>query len=418
MGTKAFFVLQRIQGGNIMTKTAKFIEQIDKTVEDKITDYQKMAVEIHARPEVSNHEFFASELLSDKLKEEGFDVELEVAGHRTGFDARYKSDKAGPTVVFYAEYDALEGIGHACGHNLFGTTSSLAAVGLKTVIDEVGGEIRVYGTPGEEGGENGSAKGSFVREGFLDDVDFALGVHPGYKHALTGKSLAVDPVDVEFFGKSSHAAAAPEHGINALDALIQVYNASNALREHLPDDVRIHGVITNGGQAANVVPDYASARFYLRAKTRPVLEDLYNKFENIVKGAALQTGADYKFGLFQNSVDNIVPTPLFDEVYEKNLNRYGEVIADKETQDSGGSSDVGNISQVVPTIQPNIKISNEYIAGHSVEFREAAKSELGLSSIELGAKVLATTALEVIQNPELLKKMKEQHGVNVQNQNA
>lgn len=418
MGTKAFFVLQRIQGGNIMTKTTKFIEQIDKTVEDKITDYQKMAVEIHARPEVSNYEFFASELLSDKLKEEGFDVELEVAGHRTGFDARYKSDKPGPTVVFYAEYDALEGIGHACGHNLFGTTSSLAAVGLKTVIDEVGGEIRVYGTPGEEGGENGSAKGSFVREGFLDDVDFALGVHPGYKHALTGKSLAVDPVDVEFFGKSSHAAAAPEHGINALDALIQVYNASNALREHLPDDVRIHGVITNGGQAANVVPDYASARFYLRAKTRPVLEYLYNKFENIVKGAALQTGADYKFGLFQNSVDNIVPTPLFDEVYEKNLNRYGEVIADKETQDSGGSSDVGNISQVVPTIQPNIKISNEYIAGHSVEFREAAKSELGLSSIELGAKVLATTALEVIQNPELLKKMKEQHGVNVQNQNA
>lgn len=418
MGTKAFFVLQRNQGGNIMTKTTKFIEQIDKTVEDKITDYQKMAVEIHARPEVSNYEFFASELLSDKLKEEGFDVELEVAGHRTGFDARYKSDKPGPTVVFYAEYDALEGIGHACGHNLFGTTSSLAAVGLKTVIDEVGGEIRVYGTPGEEGGENGSAKGSFVREGFLDDVDFALGVHPGYKHALTGKSLAVDPVDVEFFGKSSHAAAAPEHGINALDALIQVYNASNALREHLPDDVRIHGVITNGGQAANVVPDYASARFYLRAKTRPVLEDLYNKFENIVKGAALQTGADYKFGLFQNSVDNIVPTPLFDEVYEKNLNRYGEVIADKETQDSGGSSDVGNISQVVPTIQPNIKISNEYIAGHSVEFREAAKSELGLSSIELGAKVLATTALEVIQNPELLKKMKEQHGVNVQNQNA
>lgn len=401
-----------------MTKTTNIIESIDQAVEKKVADYQKIALEIHARPEVSNYEFFASEILSDKLKAEGFEVELEVAGHRTGFDARYKSDKPGPTVVFYAEYDALEGIGHACGHNLFGTTSSLAAVGLKEVIDEVGGEIRVYGTPGEEGGENGSAKGSFVREGFLDDVDFALGVHPGYKHSLTGKSLAVDPVDVEFFGRSSHAAAAPEHGINALDAILQVYNASNALREHLPDDVRIHGVITNGGQAANVVPDYASARFYLRAKSRPVLEDLYNKFENIVKGAALQTGAEYKFGLFQNSVDNIVPTPLFDEVYEKNLNRYGEVIADKETKDSGGSSDVGNISQVVPTIQPNIKISNEYIAGHSLEFREASKSDLGLSSIELGAKVLAGTALEIIQNPELLEKIKEQHAINVENQNV
>lgn len=401
-----------------MTKTTNIIESIDQAVEKKVADYQKIALEIHARPEVSNYEFFASEILSDKLKAEGFEVKLEVAGHRTGFDARYKSDKPGPTVVFYAEYDALEGIGHACGHNLFGTTSSLAAVGLKEVIDEVGGEIRVYGTPGEEGGENGSAKGSFVREGFLDDVDFALGVHPGYKHSLTGKSLAVDPVDVEFFGRSSHAAAAPEHGINALDAILQVYNASNALREHLPDDVRIHGVITNGGQAANVVPDYASARFYLRAKSRPVLEDLYNKFENIVKGAALQTGAEYKFGLFQNSVDNIVPTPLFDEVYEKNLNRYGEVIADKETKDSGGSSDVGNISQVVPTIQPNIKISSEYIAGHSLEFREASKSDLGLSSIELGAKVLAGTALEIIQNPELLEKIKEQHAINVENQNV
>lgn len=392
-------------------------ETIDQTIEAKIEEYKKIALDIHARPEVSNYEFFASELLADKLKSEGFEVELDVAGHRTGFDARYKSNQPGPTVVFYAEYDALEGIGHACGHNLFGTTSSLAAVGLKAVIDEVGGELRVYGTPGEEGGENGSAKGSFVREGFLEDVDFALGVHPGYQHSLTSKSLAVDPVDVEFFGKSSHAAAAPELGINALDAVLQVYNASNALRQHLKDEIRIHGVITNGGQAPNVVPEYASARFYLRAKSRPVLSDLYDKFENIVKGAALQTGADYKFGLFQNSVDNIVPTPLFDEVYEKNLNRYGEFIAEDDTNTSGGSSDVGNISQVVPTIQPNIQISNEYIAGHSVEFREASKSEHGLSSIELGAKVLATTALDIIQDSELLEQIKEQHAINVENQN-
>ncbi len=398
-----------------MTKTIKITDRIDQTIEEKVNNYQKIALEIHARPEVSNYEFFASELLSNKLKEEGFEVELDVAGHRTGFDARYKSKKPGPTVVFYAEYDALEGIGHACGHNLFGATSSLAAVGLKTVIDEVGGEIRVYGTPGEEGGENGSAKGSFVREGFLDDVDFALGVHPSHRHALTSKNLAVDPVEVEFFGKASHAAAAPEAGINALDAVLQVFNATNALREHLKDEVRIHGIITNGGEAPNVVPEYASARFYLRAKSRPVLTDVYEKFENIVKGAALQTGADYKFGLFQNSVDNIVPTPLFDQVYEKNLNRYGECIT-KENKGSGGSSDVGNISQVVPTIQPYIQISNEYIAGHSVEFREAAKSEQGLSSIELGAKVLASTALEVIGNPELLEKIKEQHAINVENQ--
>lgn len=391
-------------------------ETIDKVVEERLEVYKDIALQIHEKPEVSNYEFFASKILSERLTEEGFEVKLDVAGHRTGFDARYKSGKPGPTVVFFAEYDALPGIGHACGHNLYGATSSLAGVALKAIIDQTGGEVRVYGTPGEEGGENGSAKGSFVREGFFEDVDIALGVHPGYEHGLSRASLANDPVDVEFFGKASHASGAPEKGINALDAIIQVYNASNALRQHLTDDVRIHGVITNGGEAANVVPDYASARFYLRAKSRPILNDLYTKFENIVKGAALQTGAQYKFGLFQNSVDNIVPTPLFDEVYEKHLNRYGEFIPIENTIKGSGSSDVGNISQVVPTIQPGIKISEEYIAGHSIEFREACKSELGLESIGLGAKLLANTALDIILDPELLERIKEQHAENVKNQ--
>lgn len=393
-----------------------YTNKIEEVVEQKLQIYKDIALSIHEKPEVSNYEFFASKTLSEQLSKEGFDVKLDVAGHPTGFDARYKSSKPGPTIVFYAEYDALPGIGHACGHNLFGATSSLAAVGLKAVVDQVGGEIRVYGTPGEEGGENGSAKGSFVREGFFDDVDVALGVHPGYEHGVTGTSLANDPVDVEFFGKSSHAAGAPEKGINALDAIIQVYNGSNALRQHLTDDVRIHGVITNGGQAANVVPDYASARFYLRAKSRPILSDLYTKFENIVKGAALQTGATYKFGLFQNSVDNVVPTPLFDEVYEKHLNRYGQEITKDKSKGGSGSTDVGNISQVIPTIHPNIKISEEYVAGHSIEFREASRSELGLSSIGLGAKILANTALDIILDPDLLERIKKQHKENVENQ--
>jgi len=404
-----------IKGGIIMSVIR---ELIDEAVSKKLSEYQTIALDIHKTPEVSNHEFFASKTLGGQLKKEGFEVKSDVAGHPTGFDARYKSSKPGPIIVFLAEYDALPGIGHACGHNLYGATASLAAAALKEIIDDAGGEIRVYGTPGEEGGENGSAKGSFVKNGYFDDVDFALGLHPGYDHGLTKASLANDPVDVEFFGKSAHAAGAPEKGINALDAVIQVYNASNALRQHLTDDVRIHGVITNGGAAANVVPDYASARFYLRAKSRPILNDLYNKFENIVKGAALQTGATCKFGLFQNSVDNIVPTPLFDEIYEKHLSGYGEFIPSEPAHKGLGSSDVGNVSQVVPTIQPSIKISDKYIAGHSIEFREASKSELGLNSIGLGAKVLAHTALDLILDPNLLKKIKEQHSENVKNQNS
>lgn len=388
------------------------IESIEGIVEDRIQAYKEIALAIHDEPEVSNYEFFACETLSNKLQEEGFEVEVDVAGHRTGFDARYKSGKPGPTIAFLAEYDALPGIGHACGHNIFGTTSSLAAVALKSVIDEIGGEIRVYGTPGEEGGENGSAKGSFVREGFLTDVDAALCVHPGYGHGLTGPSLANDPVDVEFFGKASHASGAPEKGINALDSVIFVYNAVNALRQHLTDDVRIHGVITHGGDVANVVPDHASARFYLRAATRPTLNDVYEKFENIVKAAALSTGATYKFGLFQNSVDNTVVTPSFDAVYEKHLNAYGEKVTQPIPAKGGGSTDVGNISQVVPTIQPHISISDSYIAGHSIEFKEASRSEKGLNSIALGAKVLARTAYDLIVDAELLAEIKAEHAEN------
>lgn len=381
---------------------------IDAYVNKQHSHYKQLALNIHAKPEVSNYEYFACETLSQQLIVEGFEVKVNVAGHRTGFDARYRASKHGPTVAFLAEYDALEGIGHACGHNLFGATSVLGAAALKQIIDQVGGEIRVYGTPGEEGGENGSAKGSFVKHGYFDDVDFSLCVHPGHLHGLTTTALANDPVDIEFFGRASHAAAAPEYGINALDAVIQVFNGINALREHLTDDVRIHGIITKGGDAPNVVPEYASARFYLRANTRPILNDVYQKFENIVKGAALQTGCTYKFGLFQNSVDNMILTPSFDAVYEKHLNLYGEIVTPTKGG-SKGSTDVGNVSQVIPTIQPYINISDTPIAAHSIEFKEASQSPKGLESIALGAKVLAHTALEIIQNPDLLHAIQKEH---------
>ncbi|MGL4390810.1 MAG: M20 family metallopeptidase [Carnobacterium maltaromaticum] len=378
-------------------------------IETRKDTYQALALDIHDHPEVSNYEYYSSNALVQQLKAEGFDVKVDVAGHRTGFDARYQAKKIGPTIVFLAEYDALPGIGHACGHNLFGTTSVLAASALKQIIDEVGGEIRVYGTPGEEGGENGSAKGSFVREGFFKDVDVALCVHPSYENGLTAHSLANDPVDIEFFGKASHAAAAPEKGINALDAVLQVYNSINALRQHLSDDVRIHGIITHGGDVANVVPEYASARFYLRAAARSTLNDVYQKVENIVKGAALATGTTYKFGLFQNSVDDTVPTYRFDEIYLKHLNEAGFDVAEKFSPAGGGSTDVGNVSQVIPTIQPTISISDEYIAGHSIEFKAAARSQKGLDSILLGADLLANTALDLILDDSLLAEVKAKH---------
>ena len=379
--------------------------------------YRQIALEIHGKPEVSNYEFFACETLSRQLEKEGFTVRTDVAGHRTGFDARYASGKPGPVLVFLAEYDALIGLGHACGHNIFGATSALAASCLKQVIDEVGGEVRVYGTPGEEGGENGSAKGSFVREGFLRDVDAALCAHPGaHKHELTKKTLGCAPVDIEFHGRSAHAAAAPEKGINALDALILTYNGINALRQHLTDDVRIHGIIVNGGDAPNIVPDYAKAKFYLRAATAPVLDDVYNKVERIVEGAAAMTGATGSMRPYQNRVENTVLTSSFDEVFRRCMESLGEKVSTEEKAAPMGSSDVGNISQVVPTIQPSVSITDAYIPHHTEAYRDAACSEKGLASIALGAKALALTALELIEDPALLAAIKAEHAANVREQ--
>ena len=371
--------------------------------------YRQIALDIHAKPETSNHEYFACGRLSDQLKAEGFEVTVDVAGHPTGFTAVYKSSKPGPVLVFLAEYDALVGLGHGCGHNLFGATSCLAAAALKQVIDEVGGEVRVYGTPGEEGGENGSAKGSFVREGFFRDVDAALCVHPGSDHhELTHAEMACAPVRIEFRGRASHAAANPQDGINALDALVLVFNAIGLLRQQLPQDVRIHGIVTKGGDMPNIIPELTEGRFYVRAATAPRMMKVYHQLEDIVRGAALQTGCQ---GLMEpsqrNLVDNILPTPSFDAVYRKQLESLGETVEDRATPI--GSSDVGNVTHVIPAIQPMIRISETPVAGHSIEKREACRSEMGLSSIALGAKALALTALELIEKPEVLARIKADH---------
>lgn len=394
-------------------------ETIADFVESSGDVYKKIALDIHAHPEVSNHEFFACKRLSDQLGREGFQVKVGVAGHRTGFTASYRAEKPGPVLVFLAEYDALPGLGHGCGHNIFGATSALAAAALKQVLDETGGEVRVYGTPGEEGGENGSAKGSFVREGFFRDVDAALCVHPGAdKHLLSGKSLGCAPVDVEFWGKSAHAAAAPEQGINALNAVIEVFNSINALRQHLPSDVKIHGIITDGGSVPNTVPDYAKAKFYLRAATAPVLDEVYRKVESIVKGAALATGAKGRMQPYQNRVENMIPTPSFDAVYAKNLALLGETVVPPEGTVPKGSSDVGNVSQVIPVIQPKISITDRPVAAHSEEMKEAARSEKGLAAILLGAKALAYTALDLLEDPKLLASIQADHRRLVEEQKA
>lgn len=392
--------------------------QISQFIDTNAKIYQDISLAIHAKPEVSDFEYFASQTLSEQLKKEGFEIELPAAGHRTGFAATYKSNKPGPTVVFLAEYDALAGLGHGCGHNVFGATSSLAGAALKSIVDQIGGEVRVYGTPGEEGGQNGSAKGSFVKKGYLKDVDFALCVHPGSgsEDGLSTRNYACAPVDIEFWGKPAHAAGCPQDGINALDAQILTYAAIGVLRQQLTDRIRIHGVIVEGGAAPNVIPEYTKAKYYIRAADIDTLHELYEKVENIVKGSALQTGCTSSMKLYQNLVENMVLTPSLDAIYEKYITELGNTVKHVEDVVMPGSGDVGNISQVVPTIQPHISITDVQIAGHSQDMVNASCSQKAMDAIVKGAKELAFTALELFENPEELVKVKEDHAWHVEHQ--
>ncbi|MDR9833497.1 M20 family metallopeptidase [Staphylococcus coagulans] len=368
-----------------------------------------MSHQIHERPEIGNEELFASRLLIDHLIECGFEVERDIAGHSTGFIATYESSKEGPTISYLAEYDALPGLGHACGHNIIGTTSVLAGTALKQVVDEIGGKVVIFGCPAEEGGENGSAKASYVKEGIFDDVDVALMVHPGNETYPTIHTLAVDVLDIKFYGKSAHASENAYEARNALDAMISFFNGVAQIRQHIKKTERVHGVILDGGKAANIIPDFTHARFYTRATTRKELDVLTGRVHDIAKGAAIQTGCDFEFEPIQNGVNEFVKSPKLDLLFEQYATELGEEVSH---DDFGyGSTDTGNVSHVVPTIHPHVKIGPRSLVGHTHRFREAAASPMGDKALIRGAKIIALMGATLIQDRNLLDTIQKEHQI-------
>lgn len=376
-------------------------------IENNKYEYVEMSHRIHERPELGNEEIFASRTLIDTLKANGFEIETDIAGHATGFIATYESDKEGPVIGLLAEYDALPGLGHACGHNIIGTASTLGGIALKQVIDHIGGSVVVLGCPAEEGGENGSAKASYVKAGIIDDIDIALMVHPGNETYRTINTLAVDVLDVKFYGKSAHASENADEALNALDAMISYFNGVAQLRQHIKKSQRVHGVILDGGKAANIIPDFTHARFYTRATSRKELDVLTEKVKQIARGAAIQTGCDYEFGPIQNGVNELIKSPKLDDLFEKYATEMGEAVID---DDFGyGSTDTGNVSHVVPTIHPHIKIGSRNLVGHTHRFREAAASLQGDQALIKGAKIMALMGLELINDTSLFNEIVEEH---------
>ncbi|MBU8689916.1 M20 family metallopeptidase [Priestia megaterium] len=379
---------------------------INETINKLQDTFYDVSKYIGQNPELGHEEFKACKALTDVLKEQGFTVEIGTCDLPTAFTAVYESQKPGPSIGFMAEYDALPDLGHACGHNLIGTMSIAAGIGLRKAVAETGGKVYVYGTPAEE---TRGGKVTMAEQGIFNHLDVAMMVHPYYCHQKSGRSLAMDAIQFEFFGKSAHAAAAPHEGINALDGVLQTFNSINALRQHVKPDVRIHGVITEGGKAANVVPDYAVAQFYVRASTRAYVDEVTEKVKACANGAALATGTKLKISNYEFSYDDMQTNQTLSDVYTNNLISLG-VSEQSITEDQGdhGSLDMGNVSQVVPAIHPYIQICDDYFVCHTHEFREAALSEQGREAMILGAQTMALTGYDVLTNQALLQKIKEE----------
>ena len=357
---------------------------------------------IHAQPELAYEEHFAHQCLTKTLSEKGLEVEKGAYELDTAFEANAGS--SGPIIALLCEYDALPGIGHACGHNIIAAAGIGAGLAASEFTEPFNGRLRILGTPAEEGG---GGKVRMLNKGAFDSVEAVLMIHPADADLPNISSLAVQQLKATYTGKAAHAAAAPEKGINALDGAVLGYMGVAALRQHIAPDERLHGIFTNGGQKANIVPETAEDIWYARSSTMERLENLKARLVETLYGGARSAGCDIQIEWVNEPYAEVLDnTPLL-EAYMKNSESVGRVI--KAADDDGvvGSTDLGNVSHVVPSIHPMVKVAPKGTAIHTVDFEKCAKSEEGDKGLLDSAKSLAMTVLDCWNDPSLLKDAKD-----------
>lgn len=376
-----------------MNMKERIVQEIKKNEEEIL----QIARELYEHPELSEEEYFAEKLLTEHLEHHGFYIEHGICQTPTAFRGICKSGRPGPKIAYLCEYDALEGIGHGCGHNLISAMSFGAALGLQAVLEETGGEIIVLGTPAEE--TNG-AKVAMAREGVFDDILAALMLHPDGQSKESGSSLALDALRFRFYGKSAHASAAPEKGANALDAVLLLFNSLNALRQHVTEDVRIHGVVSRGGLRPNIVPDFAEAKFNFRAAERKNLNQVVEKAKKCAHGAAEMTGTSVEIDYYELSNDDMVTNPVLGSLMAKNYRYMGETNVKPACREKG-SMDIGNVSHVAPAAHGFIGLGDPQLVLHTREMAEQTVSEAGKKTAIRGACILALTGYDVLASVEV-----------------
>ena len=345
---------------------------------------------IHARPELCFEEHHAHDLLTEVLSDHGLAVQRRAYGLDTAFEARAGAGD-GPVVAVVCEYDALPGIGHACGHNIIAASGLGAGLALAALAGETGGRVAVMGTPAEEGG---GGKEIMLRAGAFSDADAAMMVHPANHELRVFHAVAVQRLNARYTGAAAHAAAAPEKGRNALDAAVLGYNAVAALRQHIRYDERIHGIFTDGGAKANIVPATAAAEWYVRSTNLLTIEPLKERVAACLRAGADAAGCEVDIEWVDRAYADMNDNPALLDCYLANLGAVGRAtVADPEAR-VVGSTDMGNVSYTVPSIHPMIKVAPDDVAIHTPVFAEYARGPEGDSAVIDGAKVLAMTALD------------------------
>lgn len=382
-------------------ETAELKARVAERVEARAGALDELALRIHERPELAYEERFASRALVDQLTREGATVTRGAGGLETAFAAEIGTGS--PVVAILGEYDALPGVGHACGHNLMGTAASLAFLALRDVAPELRGRVRVVGCPAEE---HGNGKVKLIRAGLFSDVDAALMYHPGDRDEIDPLMLAMVTLDIEFIGRAAHAAAEPHEGRNALDAVLLGWTALSALRLTVRSDSRFHGIITDGGKAANIIPDRAAARFMVRSPDNAYLQDLRRRVLACFEGAAAATGCELH--ATWSDVCELVSTnrPLA-EAFAANARALGRELQSRRPGDTHGSTDMGNVTSIVPGIHPFLSITDGPVAGHSIAFAAASRTPQALETMHVAAKALAMTAIDVLRDDKLRVRAKE-----------
>ena len=362
----------------------------------------QLSLNIHDNPELGFEEEKASAWLTSYLEESGFHVERGIAGLATAFRATYSQGR--PRIALLAEYDALPKMGHGCGHNIIAASAVGAAVASESIIDQLGGSVVVLGTPGEEvfGG-----KIDMVKAGTFKEIDVAMIVHPNLRNMVAIQALACSSLEVEFFGRPAHAAAQPYKGINALDAMILAFTSINSLRQHIRSEARIHGIITDGGEAPNVVPAHSAAVFLIRAPDNVYLAELEEKVLNCFTGASVASGARLEYRWRDRSYAPMRNNATLAGLFKQNLESLGRHVEAFDPRFGFGSTDMGNVSQVVPSIHPTIAIASPEVFIHTQEFASAAASEAGHEGLMDAAKAMAMTVADILQ-PGMLDRIKQE----------